>query len=158
MFTEKHLSQIKDSLKTANDKLCAEALFMNDAHREFYIMNIQKTNSFSDPYRKALFYALGLTAETRNNINSLYDFADNAIDFDGLNRPWQTGTSAKVTKLAFNLYNGFCGDLGGEPIDYPSDYTPYNLFGNELMNWMFEAVKLLYPCYNNRGPLYSASY
>jgi hypothetical protein len=66
---------------------------MDNRHREFYEGCIQRTNSVDDPYRKALFYTLGLTDETRRNINHLYDFEERGIDFTGLFEPWQTGTS-----------------------------------------------------------------
>ncbi len=127
-------------------------LFKDKVHQDFFIQNIEKTNSQKDPYRKALFYALGLTAETRNNIDRLYNFKDRCIEFHGLKDGWQTGTSMRVTRLAFNLFNGFNGDLGeGEPMDDCNKYTPYNLFDNGLMVYMFEAVKLLYPCYVLEG-------
>lgn len=34
--------------------------FKNEQHKNFYMENIQKTNSEHDHYRKALFYTLGL--------------------------------------------------------------------------------------------------
>ncbi len=122
--------------------------FIDKEHEVFYKSNILKTNSQEDPYRQALFYALGLTEETRNNINSLYDYKEKCINFDGLNAPWQTGTTTKVTRLAFNLYNGFSGDSGEDsPIDDSSNYTPHDIFDNSLMPFMFVAIKLRYPAY-----------
>lgn len=124
-------------------------LFKDKAHQEFYVQNVEKTNSFKDPYRQALFYALGLTNETRNNIDRLYNFKERCIEFDGLHDGWQTGTSIRVTRLAFNLYNGFSGD--GETSSDCNMYTPYNLFDCCLMVYMLEAVKLLYPNYASIG-------
>lgn len=127
-------------------------IFLDKEHEEFYNSNIEKTKSAEDPYRKALFYTLGLTEETRRNINTLYDYKERIIRFEGLNKGWQTGTSTKVTRLAFNLFNGFAGDTGGEDTKYDgSDFTPYYLFGNSLMPYMFEAVKLLYSCYASQN-------
>jgi len=123
-------------------------LFKDKQHEEFYTQNIEKTNSFKDPYRKALFYTLGLTEETRKYVDRLYNFKERCIEFDGLKDGWQTGTSVRVTRLAFNLFNGFnggCGDV--KPIDDCDRYTPYNLFDCCLMVYMLEAVKLLYPSY-----------
>lgn len=119
--------------------------FVDKEHRDFFLRMVYKTNSAKDPYREALFYTLGLTGETRRNINSLYDFKENGINPDGMNGGWQTSTSWKVTKLAFNLYNGYSGE-GNEP----SDYTPFELFSCGLMEYMFEAVRLLYPNYAER--------
>lgn len=127
-------------------------LFKDKEHEEFYTQNIEKTNSVrGDPYRKALFYTLGLTKETRNNIERLYNFKERCIEFDGLKDGWQTGTSMRVTRLAFNLFNGFNGNTGDETMDNCDRYTPYNLFDNCLMVYMFEAVKLLYPNYAGIG-------
>ena len=122
-------------------------LFKDNYHKIFYEENVKKTNSERDPYRKALFYTLGLTEETRKHVNHLYDFRESGIDFDGLSQPWQTSTSKQVTRLAFNLYNNFCGDIGDEIIDNPSHYTPEDIFSNSLMAYMFEAVKVRYPEY-----------
>lgn len=123
-------------------------LFKDEKHKEFFIQNIEKTCSHKDPYRKALFYTLGLTGETQRNIDRLYNFKDRCIEFDGLKDGWQTGTSIRVTRLAFNLYNGFNGDTGNETIDDVGMYTAYNLFDCGLMVYMLEAVKLLYQAYN----------
>jgi len=118
--------------------------FKDDEHRHFFETQVTKTNTWNDPYRKALFYTLGLTEQTRDHINALYNFKKKCIDFDGLQKPWQTGTSMKVTRLAFNLYNGFAGSEG---IDDSERYTPYNLFDTGLMLYMFEAIILRYPSY-----------
>lgn len=121
--------------------------FKNEQHKSFYMENIQKTNSERDPYRKALFYTLGLTEQTRVHINDIYDFHKKGIDWDGLSKPWQTSTSLRVTRLAFNLYNNFNGIIGDEVIDNPNGYTPEDIFCNELMTYFFEAIKLRYPEY-----------
>jgi len=120
-------------------------LFINEQHQVFYGACIEKSNAKNDPYRKALFYALGLTSETRNHIDSLYDFKERGINFDGLFQGWQTSTSVRATRLAFNLYNGFTGDVGDGRKDDMLQYTPEELFCDGLMMYFFEAVKLRYP-------------
>lgn len=124
-------------------------IFLDSQHEAFYENNIVKTGSYNDPYRKALFYTLGLTEETRRNIKSLYDNESRCIEFSGLFAGWQTGTSKKVTRLAFNLYSGFLGETGEEETDSTEGYTPYYLFSCGLMPYMFEAIKLRYPEYAN---------
>lgn len=118
--------------------------FKDDEHKYFFETLVTKTNTWNDPYRKALFYTLGLTEQTRDHINTLYDFKKKCIKLDALQKPWQTGTSMKTTRLAFNLYNGFAGS---EEVDSSERYTPYNLFDTGLMPYMFEAIILLYPSY-----------
>lgn len=122
-----------------------EYKFKDEEHKKFFKKLVAETNSDKDPYRKALFYTLGLTEETRNNINSLYDFNGNCIDFDGLHGEWQTGTSMKICRLAFNLYNGSYGQHGDT--ESPEDYTPYGLFDCGLIEYMFEAIRIRYEEY-----------
>jgi len=122
-------------------------IFMDDAHKGFFFECINKTNSANDPYRMALFYTLGLTGETRRNINRLYDFDKRGIIVEGLFDGFQTGTSMKVTRMAFNLYNGFTGDAAHRRKDNQRNYSPYHIYDTGLMAFFFEAVKLRYPDY-----------
>lgn len=121
--------------------------YIETEHQAFYERMVEKTGSCNDPYRKALFYTLGLTDETRRHIEEIYDFQERGIDFDCLHKPWQTGGTLKVTRLAFNLYNGFSGTLGEEEIDAPELYTPYNLLDTGYRGYFFEAVILRYGGY-----------
>lgn len=118
-------------------------VFIDDQHREFFINNVNRTNSQRDSERKALFYALGITPETRASINHLYNFNENCIRFEGLTKGWQTGTTVRICRLAFNLYNG---TTGPDP-ERASNYTPYNLFDNSLALYMLEAIKVRYADY-----------
>ena len=117
-------------------------IFLNEAHRDFFHTNVERTKTHHDPYHLALFYALGLTDDTRRNIADLYDFREKGISTDGLYKGWQTSGSLRVTRLAFNLYNGWNGEDGGELSGY---YTPYDLFCDGLAQYFFEAIKLRYP-------------
>lgn len=115
-------------------------------HHQFYEGMIRMTHSHTDPYRQALFYLLGLTIETRSHVRDLYDFDDNSICLEGLNKGWQTSSSIKLTRLAFNLYNGYSGD---DEYDAARNYSPYFLFDTHLLPYFFEAAKLRYPEYAN---------
>ena len=117
--------------------------FINTEHRDFFMNIVSRTQTQNDPYRAALFYVLGLTHETRRNIESLYDFERRGIKIDGLNAGWQTGTSTKITRLAFNLYN----DFSGENEKDSQFYTPSELFCHELAPYCLEAIKLRYSEY-----------
>ena len=122
-------------------------IYMDDTHKDFYLNCISRAKAANDPYRKALFYTLGLTGETRRHIDKLYDFKERGIIIDGLFGGFQTSTSLKVTRMAFNLYNGFTGDAGHEEKDNPGLYSPYSLYDTGLMAYFFEAAKLRYPEY-----------
>ncbi|SHG89758.1 DUF6075 family protein [Tepidibacter thalassicus] len=122
-----------------------EMIFKDEKHKTFFKEQVEKTRSRNDPYRKALFYVWGLTEETRENIESLYNFKEKAIDFEGLNKSWQTGTTIKVCRLAFNLYNGLYGQQ--DESESAMDYTPYGIFDCGLIDYMLEAVKIRFEEY-----------
>lgn len=115
-------------------------IFKDNQHHSFFLKNIESTHSEKDPYRRALFYALGLTKETRKYVNRLYDFEENGIRIEGLEDPWQTGTTMRICRLAFNLYNGSCAEF--DESERTAKYTPYWLFGGDLTIYMLEAVKV----------------
>lgn len=122
-----------------------ELKFRDEAHRSFFNESLERANAQADPYRKPLFYLLGLLPETRANIADLYDFKEAAIVPEGLQQGWQTGTSGQICRLAFNLYNGYTDESGA------AAYTPYHLFGNSYQTYMLEAVKLRYSEYAQGG-------
>lgn len=122
----------------------AAIAFKDMAHHLFYKECLQKADREGDVYHEALFYLLGLTDATRQNIQQLYDFEEQHIKLAALNKDWQTGTSILICRLAFNLYSGYMGDKTRK---FAKDYTPYSLFCCECGNYMLEAIKLRYPEY-----------
>ena len=118
--------------------------FVDDEHKAFFEQMVAKTRTQDDVYRKAFFYTLGLTATTCHNIDDIYDFAEHCPKFDAVRKGWQTSTSVKVTRLAFDLYNGYDGK---GKTDAHDGYTPYELFACGLMEYMLEAVRIRYPEY-----------
>lgn len=124
-------------------------IFKDKQHEEFYKTNILKTGTRNDVYHKALFYTLGLTAETRNNITTLYDFKERGIEHSRLHMGWQTGTSKKVTRLAFNLFNGTVFDSmeDFEKDNVSKRYAVDEIFCCGLAPYFYEAIKLRYPEY-----------
>ncbi len=104
--------------------------FYDELHKRFYKEHTEGKNL--DSYNKSLIYLLSLTAETRNNFDSLYNETSREINFNGIEAGWQTGTTRAITKLAFNLFNGFCGLEDSEGRQYSvenifcyKDYAPY---------------------------------
>ncbi|MDN8588109.1 DUF6075 family protein [Paenibacillus sp. 11B] len=118
-------------------------IFKDLAHEQFYEGNVIRAERQHDPYRSALFYLLGLTEDTRRHINDLYDFREDSIRLEGLNNGWQTGTTVRLSRLAFNLYSGYTGEHEEEA----HSFSPYFLFDNGLMPYFFEGIKLRYPSY-----------
>lgn len=118
--------------------------FYNDEHKKYYEEFIKKDSTRNgDVERQAIFYLLALSSTTAANINSLYDFKDHSINFDGLSSGFQTSTSLALCKLAFNLYNGFDGCMGdGEKIKYMTPLDIFCYFDADMIDYIFYAIRL----------------
>ena len=114
-----------------------QVMFKDREHQEFYLRALSNLPK-ADSYHRALFYTLGLNPDIRANFDRVYDFSDDAIKVDCIEEGWQTNGSLRVTRLAFNLWNGWNSD---------GYATPYDLFDCEYAPYMMEAVKLRYPEY-----------
>ena len=120
-------------------------IFIDDKHKEAFYRILDKMYlNYSDPERIALAYLLSLNEDCRNHIKDLYDFEERVILPEGLNEEWQTHTSIKTTRLAFNLYNGYSYDEQEEASEY---YTPVHLFACSYAPYFWEAIKIRYPEY-----------
>ena len=53
---------------------------------------------------KALCYCLGINEDTRRNADRIYNFKTGCVKPECLHEGWQTSGSAKVVRIAFNLY------------------------------------------------------
>lgn len=122
--------------------------FADKEHKEFFEQQVIATHAQDDVYRKAMFYALGLTDTTRRHIEEIYDFKNRCPRFKIMCKAWQTSTSVQVIRLAFNLYNGYDGSGKSDP---HGGYAPYDLFACGLMEYMFEAIRVRYPEYTEEG-------
>ena len=110
--------------------------FSDQAHREFYEKCLARSKS-RDCYHQALFYTMGISPDARRGVSLWFDFAEDQIKPEVLEQGWQTGGSTRVTRLAFNLWNGF--DDGKS--------SPYDLFDCDYASLMMEGIKLRYPEY-----------
>ena len=68
-----------------------------------------------------------------------------------LEKGWQTGGTARIVRMAFNLWNGWCYESEEEAQDgrMSEAFTPDNLFCCEFAPYFYEAVKLRYPEYTD---------
>ena len=119
--------------------------FIDETHEQVYIALLQKMNaSDRDVYRQALAYLLTLDTVCNEHIEQMYDFRERCIISECLDGEWQTGTSLKTTRLAFNLFNGglsWCDEEDRRLV------TPTEIFCCEYAPYYFEAIKLRYPEY-----------
>jgi len=128
--------------------------FVETEHRDFYWRCVFKDQCAGDSERMAFFYTLGIVEETRRRIKQIYDFGRRTIydQAEILFQPWQTGTSVKLTRLAYNLYSGYHGldydpDDNEMKIEPPAEYTPYELFAHELAEYALIAVAIRHSRY-----------
>jgi len=116
-------------------------IFKDKAHEDFYMSAGKMFKNF-DCWHQAFFYVAGLNGDTRKHIRDIFNFDESCINPDGLNKPWQTGGSEKVSLMAFNLWNGYA-----EP-DREIESTPYELFCTMDSAYFMEGIKLRYPEYS----------
>lgn len=103
-------------------------------------------------YHKALIYCLGISEDTRVNIDRIYDLRTGYVKTECFQEGWQTSGSVRIVRMAFNLY------CNGTPsvYDYESEeaklqeyagYTPEELFCCGYARYFWEAIKIRYPEY-----------
>lgn len=119
-------------------------LFYDDTHRARFeeLVKAYAYNDMTDSYRTALAYLIALTDETYNHRSALYDEKERAIIPEGLREAFQTGTTTRITMLAFNLFTAstaFCPD------EMRIYCTPDYIFDNSLAPYFVEALKIRYP-------------
>ena len=136
-----------------NTALGAEkaVIFISDAHEKFYYEKLKEARC-QDEYHKALCYCLGISADTRKNIDRIYDFKTGSVKTECLQEGWQTRTSVKVVRMAFNLYCGgtpsvFDYDDAGEQVDECGNYAVEELFCCVYAPYFWQAVQIRYPEY-----------
>ena len=121
--------------------------FLDQDHESFYLEALARAEADGkrlDGYFLPMAYLCGLTAETRTHFGDLFDWGDWGIRHESLSAGWQTGTSLRVTRLAFNLWNG-CGSDDPDGCGVQEEYLPDSLFENPFTEYFFEAVRLRFP-------------
>ena len=78
-------------------------LFVCEEHKIFYYKSLKRVRQV-DVYHNALCYCLGISSDTRRNIDRIYDFATGSVKTECLREGWQTSGSMRVVRMAFGLY------------------------------------------------------
>ena len=127
-----------------------EIVFKDQEHEMFY-MNVLPRCKQQDEYHKALVYCLGISRDTRQNIERIFDFEKGIVKVECLEEGWITSGSAKVVRMAFNLFcNGTPSAYaleGDEKVKECQRYTVDELFCCGYAIYFWEAVKVRYPEY-----------
>ena len=84
----------------------SEIRFSSKEHEKFFYQMLAKCGKH-DSYYSSFFYCVGISEDTRNHVDRMFDFKERLIKPEALHEGWQTGGSARLTRLAFNLWNGY---------------------------------------------------
>jgi hypothetical protein len=136
-------------------------MFESEEHYSFYIEKVEKLNP--DVYLRALIYAVGICPDTRRRWQSFYDEADRSIKPEVINEGWQTGTTYKITRLAYQLFTDGTPtavtydekDNQTEDFKECSRYSVSDIFCCEYAPFFVEAIKLRYPEYFSSRNVYT---
>ncbi|MBQ3256376.1 MAG: hypothetical protein IJN43_16225 [Ruminococcus sp.] len=124
--------------------------FFNEEHMTAY-SKLLSIMQHRDCYHQSLAYLLTLDSVCREHLNDLFDIEEDLIKRNGLHCSWQTGTSKKTTRLAFNLWNGCHTDgetynKDGYETELPSRYYAVDEIFNccSYAPYYWQAVRLRY--------------
>lgn len=128
--------------------------FIDDEHKSFFENKMKELDKLGkkDVYYKSLVYTLGICETTREHFKEIFNINQSEVNLDSIQKGWQTGTSEKVTRMAFNLWNHSLmydseDDLDKEKIS--SSYAPSEIFCCSFAPYFWEAIKIRYPEYTN---------
>lgn len=124
-------------------KMKRELQFYNEIHRQRVIKIYSRMQTF-DAVHQSVAYLLGLP-KVYPYINEIYNFSEDCIKVDALYKPWQTDTTLKVCRLAFNLW-GYSGEVNISG-DSPHLYTVNEIFDCEYIGEFIEVIRLRFPHY-----------
>ena len=107
-------------------------LFICEEHKIFYYESLKRVRQ-ADVYHNALCYCLGISSDTRRNIDRIYDFATGSVKTECLREGWQTSGSMRVIRMAFGLYcnhtpSVYDYEAPEEQLDECRRYTAEDLF------------------------------
>ena len=124
--------------------------FKDKNHKNFYEQKLQE-HPKADIYYKAIIYTLAICPVTREHFNDIFNIATGEINIDSIQAPYQTGTSTKVTRLAFSLWNrcNYDNIIELEAEKASPYYNVSEIFCCTYAPYFYEAIKIRYPEYTS---------
>ena len=117
--------------------------FRDDEHKAVYNDLMQRMAAEDWDTNQTLVRYDAVVHDVRPvGVGYLYDFEDGCIHSDALAAAWQTGTSMKTTRLAFNLFTDNTAWT-----DDPEWLAPVELFSCEYAPYYWQALKIRFPQY-----------
>lgn len=125
--------------------------FVDDEHEMFWNeknLILQKYRK-TDVYYKSIVYTLGICETTRSNFDKIFSIENGEININSINSAFQTGTSEKVTRMAFSLWNrcNYDSDKDRQNGKVSEYYNPSEIFCCSYAPYFVEALKIRYPEY-----------
>lgn len=119
--------------------------YIDEKHKEFVTEKNKKLieTGKNDVYHKSLVYILGISEETRKKFNKIYDEDSDTVNQECIDEPWQTGSSKKICRMAFSLWNGTVNLAA----DKEYFYSPDELFSCSYSPYFWQGIKIRYPEY-----------
>ena len=125
--------------------------FASKEHQKFWLEKFDEMIQLgkTDVYYKSIIYTLGICETTRKNFDDIFNLKRGEINIDALQGKYQTGTSEKVTRLAFSLWNGcnFDREQDIENKNLSANYNVSEIFSCGYAPYFYEAIKIRYPEY-----------
>lgn len=121
-------------------------IFRNERHEQEY-EELCERMKYLDCYHRAMAYLITLDEVLRNHVMEIFDLKEDSIRSEGLDKAFQTDTSKQTTRLAFNLWNGFCYEAETNLIS--RYFTVDNIFNcNEYAQYYWQAIKIRFELYS----------
>ena len=130
--------------------------FRDEQHKARYLEYLNRMQ-YADCYHESMAYLLALDTVCADHVLELFDFEADAIKPDAIGAAWQTGTSSRTSRLAFNLWNNLYTDhtsvtvtgSDGYELETASRYfTPSEIFSCNYMPFYCEAIRLRFSLYD----------
>ena len=125
--------------------------FIDREHKEFWnekYAEMQRMGK-TDDYYKSIVYVLSVCPTTREHFDEIFDLKNGEINIDSINEGFQTGSSEKVTRMAFSLWNRCNYDSENDIRDgkVSSYYNVSEIFCCSYAPYFYEGIKIRYPEY-----------
>lgn len=118
-------------------------LFRDQRHRDDYGSLLWRMQGEDyDENHAAFAYLVTLDVVCRAHIGDLYDCDNDCIRPEALNASWQTGSSIKTTRLAFNLFTDNTAWT-----ENPELVAPVELFCCPNASFYLEALRIRFSNY-----------
>ncbi len=123
------------------EKICQKSDFHQRNTKGFFLSDVSKMRKARQLLQFIFFIVWEFLKIPEIMLTACLIFKERLIKPGALHEGWQTGGSARLTRLAFNLWNGYV-EKGEESLS-----TPYEMFDCGYAPYFYEAIRIKYPEY-----------